>query len=307
MKYRSLWHTGTTIAAAATLAGSARAQSANEQPRVEIARLEVQLWPEYDDPRVLGIYSGELDSAVSLPAAFRLIIPRGAEIHMAGAIGEGGQHLHALYQTRPLGDSLLEVSYDLQVPSFYMEFYYDPFENGRKAFDYPLQSPFPVASLQALVQQPLAATDFRVTPPPLDVVRDGQGFSYDRLSLGALAPNEARTISVSYVKPDDKPSVAAANSGGPAGGTAMKNILIIGAIALAGAVAYGVFASRSRARRPAPRGAKAARAAEPVPQIARAPSAKGKSGVRYCTACGEQLEAGDRFCAVCGAAVRKLA
>ncbi len=300
---RGRWYSVTGAISASVVAATATAQAVPDAVagQVQIARMEVQIWPEYDDPRVLVIYSGKLESGVAVPTRFSLLIPPGAQIHMAGALGDRGQHLHALFQTRPIGDSLAEVSYELETPSFYMEFYYDPFQTGRKEFRYPLVSPYPVGDLQVLVQQPLTAEAFRVAPAPIDVVRDDKGFSYHRVGFGMLGADEARSVSVAYDKPDRKPSIAAADQGSGGSGSAMKNILIISAVALVGALGYGTFASARRARG---YGSDSTRARGPPPVAQRITRSTGRR--KFCTECGAQLEWEDRFCPACGAEARKL-
>ncbi len=257
--------------------------------------MQVDIWPEYDDPRVLVMYRGELEPGVDVPRPFSFVIPRGAQIHMAGALGEQGQHLHAAFQTRPTSDTLTEVSYELVSRTFYMEFYYDPFAaQDDKEFRYALVSPYPVDWLSVNVQQPFRASEFRITPTAVDVVQDAQGFNYHRLVFTELAANEGRSVAVSYRKPDRRPSIADGDA--PAGSAAMKSILIIGVVLLVGVVGYGVFrGSRRRALVSRPAGAHGPGAGRPT-----APSRPQPNERKYCTACGAQMNRTDNFCPDCG-------
>lgn len=276
---------------------AATAVFAAAQTETRIARMQVDIWPEYDDPRVLVIYSGELEADVDVPRPFSFLIPRGAQIHMAGAIGENGGHLHAQFETLPKGDALTQVSYTLQSKKFYMEFYYDPFTGGEnKEFRYPLVSPFPIAALSVLVQQPLQARAFRTSPSAVNVVQDEKGFSYHRLPFGKVAANEERSVAVSYVKEENKPSISKAGSGAPGGSKAMRNILIIGAVLLVGVIGYSVVAN-SKSKRAAPQRAGARRAANRRPKAGQ-PVQPGE--FKYCTECGTQMQRGDKFCPSCG-------
>ncbi|MFQ6046322.1 MAG: zinc ribbon domain-containing protein [Gemmatimonadales bacterium] len=261
------------------------------RPDLRIHAMEIDIWPEYDDPRVLVIYRGVLEADADLPTPFTIVIPRGAQIHMAGALGEEGEHLHAQFETLPRGDSLAEVRYDLTARTFYMEFYYDPLtDEPQRDFQYPLLSDYPVSQMVVRVQQPLKATDFRTSPAALDIVADNQGFNYHRFQLQDLKPDEPRVIAVSYTKRGREPSVARAGTA-QAGGNAMRTILIIAAMGLLGVVAYAVLSARRS------HGAGQAVAAS---GSRRPPPSRGRD-IRYCTECGEKMRSGDNYCPACGA------
>jgi hypothetical protein len=258
--------------------------------------MDIDLWPEYDDPRVLVIYSGELESDVEVPRDFVLVIPRGAQIHMAGALGERGEHLHALFEVRPRGETLTEVSYRLETRKFYMEFYYDAFAGSdAKEFRYPLVAVHPIDKLVVKVQQPLKASDFRTTPIAVDVLRDAEGFSYHRIMFDEVAANDERSVSVSYIKSDRSPSIAKVGVSATPGGSSMRTILIVSAVLLVGAVGLGTFASSVRGKTVSVgAGAGASQAVQGA--------ATGRHRQhKYCRACGVPLNSGDKFCGECGA------
>lgn len=262
------------------------------RPDLRIHAMEIDIWPEYDDPRVLVIYRGVLEEDVDLPTPFRIVIPRGAQIHMAGALGEQGEHLHAQFETAPRGDSLAEVRYDLVTRTFYMEFYYDPLsDESRRDFRYPILSDYPVSQMVVRVQQPLKATEFGTSPPPIDIVADNQGFNYHRFQLRDLKPDEPKVIAISYTKRGREPSVARAGTA-QAGGNAMRTILIIATVGLFGVIGYAVVSSR-RSRRSGLSHRMAGR-------VSPAKSIRGYDA-KYCTACGERMRQGDNYCPACGA------
>lgn len=105
--------------------------TAAERPGVDsmavpgIATMGVDIWPEYDDPRVLVTCHGLLAPGHADEVLARS--PAGARIHMAGGIAEGDGQLHGDFRTEPHGSGLMTVTYRLEVPVFYMEFCYDPF------------------------------------------------------------------------------------------------------------------------------------------------------------------------------------
>ena len=83
--------------AAAQPAAPARAESetpAAEPPAdLRITRLQLSIWPEYDDPRVLLIIRGELADGAAFPTHVTLPIPKNAELIGAGMISELGELL----------------------------------------------------------------------------------------------------------------------------------------------------------------------------------------------------------------------
>lgn len=286
---------GVFAAALVTLSTQTAAQTPQAgEVETRISQVEIDIWPEYDDPRVLVIYKGELESDVEVPSEFFLLIPRGAQIHMAGALGERGEHLHALFETRPAGDRLTEVSYQLETRRFYMEFYYDPITgDDKREFRYPLVSVYPTARVLVRVQQPLKASDFRTTPVAVDVIRDAEGFNYHRLIFDDVARDDENSITVSYVKSDREPSVTKAGTSASGGRSAMRNILIVGAVLLVGAVGTGAFVS-SMKRKAVPVEAGASRVAPDAANPHRRQQ-------KFCRTCGVQMSKSDKFCGECGA------
>ncbi|MFV1988503.1 MAG: zinc ribbon domain-containing protein, partial [Gemmatimonadota bacterium] len=264
-----------------------------------IATMRVEVWPEYDDPRVLVMYRGTMAADQTLPTDFAFIVPSGAQVHMAGAIDTNGGHVHALFQENDRGDGTKEIFYRLEHPQFYMEFYYDPLTGAeQREFSYPLVSPFPIEDLKVSVQQPLRATGFGVSPPTSDVVQDQQGFSYYVVSSGPVPAGEESSVSVAYRKTDRETSVAGNQAGGEvpqSQSRTMTGILIGAVIILLGVVGYGLFASSRRKRaRTGPGRKTAAR-----PASAHTRQAGGRSS-RFCSQCGAEIDETDRFCNSCG-------
>jgi zinc ribbon protein len=277
--------------------------SGTEQGDTKIHFMNVEIWPEYDDPRVLVIYRGALEPDLATPRDFSFLVPTGAEIHMAGAIDENGGHVHGLYTTEDRGDGLTEVSYSLPNPTFYMEFYYDPLgDDDLRDFTYPLVSPFPITQLLVSVQHPRRADEFAVTPVSTRVVQDEQGLSYHVVGFDSLAAGESESVSVRYRKSDREFSVAAQDAAGagadPEGADkrAMKGILIFAAGLLLLVIVYGVFTSTQKSAAREARTAPGARTTRSYGGPPRALS----SDARFCTQCGEGITATDKFCRACG-------
>jgi zinc-ribbon domain len=272
-------------------AQEAAATPDGDQAETKIDGMSVDIWPEYDDPRVLVIYRGTLAPGLTTPRDFSFLVPTGAEIHMAGAVDETRGHVHALFETKDRGDGLTEVSYSLPNPNFYMEFYYDPLgDTPERDFTYRLVSPFPIDQLMVSVQEPRRAEGFAMTPATNQIVRDdAEGLSYHVVGFSDVAAGEAQTVSVSYRKGDREPSVVAEDGAGAQGADsrAMRSILIFSAILLVGVVGYGVFVTLQKRDAEADGGLSDA-FADPI------------TDVNFCSQCGEEVAPTDRFCGICG-------
>lgn len=273
-------------------------------PVPEISAMRLDIWPEFDDPRVLVIYDGLLAPETTTPTDFTFVVPPGAQIHMAGGIAADGGHVHADFQPRMREDGLMEVAYRLEVPRFYMEFYYDPFAGGEeRSFVYPVRSPYPVDSLLVRVQEPLRAENFAVVPLPDQVVQDDRGMSYRVLRFADVAPNAENPITVSYRKSDREPSVAREAPGAPppAPGDASPwrraRTWILGTLAAAFFAIgfYRLLTTEPRAATGAPRGGSGRSTGSGAGR-----SSAGRAPARFCTECGHPAEPGHRYCGRCG-------
>ncbi|MBI2858450.1 MAG: zinc ribbon domain-containing protein [Chloroflexi bacterium] len=301
------------VMAVPSIAGAA------EQP-LTVKNMKISLWPEYDDPRILVIVQGEFNNGSSFPKPVKFPIQVGSEINQVCALKQpGDEHLCQLYDTVPEGDALA-VSYTLPIPTYFLEYYWDGVKGQPdKSFNYKYVAPYAVDKLELEVQQPLKATDFKLTPAYLSSSTDAQGMKYYRYLFNNVSAGQELVIDGSYAKADNKPSVAKrqvnTSSGGP-------NYALVGIGAAAVAVFFIGFIAMKR--RPAPARAQVRRAARvdaqrkaemprlqkqepkkqarPVQQKVQPAAAPPRTagGSVFCSKCGARLEAGDAFCSGCG-------
>lgn len=271
-----------------------------------VQQLRIQVMPEFDDPRVLVIVQGRLAvSTEDLPVSATFRLPRGAQINQMASIDmETGATTAQFYDAQPDPDdsrwSL--VTYSLDNAHFFYEYYYDPIVGEvDKQFAFTFSSLQPIINLLLEVQQPLAATNFTLTPASTIARFDEAfGFTYHQFSVGALEANEDTEVTVSYTKTDPEPSLsreelmamqagdtpseapAMAETGraGSSTSTWISGLLVAAAVVLAAGFVW--YRSRPGA---APR-------TRPV-------SRKVVSS-ESCVHCGAKLKANARFCHVCG-------
>jgi len=303
--------------------------ASNSPPTIKT--MKVQVWPEYDDPRVMVTYQGEFKDASVFPQPVKFPAPLGSEMAMVCALKPpDDEHLCQLYDT-VTGADALSVSYTLPIPTYYLEYYWDGIKTQTdKSFSFNYVSPYAVDSLELEVQQPLRATDFKLAQPYASATSDAMGIKYYHYVFNNVAPGQTISVDASYSKPDNKPSVAKKTTSGTAstGGNYEFNFIGTGA-ALLVVAAIGFFLLRRR-RVPAPvRMAQSRRAARIETRRAGVQRAESQTELRqptanltrtlpsratkpakpdqvsteavFCSKCGTKLATEAAFCHVCGA------
>jgi hypothetical protein len=190
--------------------------------------------------------------------------------------------------------------------------YYVPYtiSGNEYTFTFDWASGLAIDQMMAVVQQPLAATDIRITPSPAGSAERGDGLTYHTLPSRAVGANEPVTIEVAYTveapvlsaPAQELPAATAVASPAAettAGGDGISPWWLAaaaGVLLLVGGAWYlGQRQGRSapRARKPQP-----ARPAKPGASKATAPSKD--ASPRYCHNCGRAAQPGDTFCRNCG-------
>jgi hypothetical protein len=258
---------------------------------------------------LLILYEGAFTDDGGFPRVVEFPVPRGIDVNQAAALTPDGRYLRQAYQIIPQ-DGFDLLRYELPLPTFFFEYYYNPFEGDKeKSFDWWLRTSYPIADLQFEVQRPLAASSFTISPAADSVSRGNDGFEYHFYSRSSVGVNDEIKLHVSYTKENPEPSVTrqpfvepgAATSpppvAAPAGNT--FNPLVIGlgllALALVGAGAFWYVKQQREEEEeddvllPPPR----------RPRRRRSPAAEGEVAA-YCHSCGTALQAEDRFCPSCG-------
>ncbi|MFH1852480.1 MAG: zinc ribbon domain-containing protein [Candidatus Neomarinimicrobiota bacterium] len=259
--------------------------------------LVFSLWPEYDHPGVLVIYSGRL-AAENLPQVIEFRVPAATEQVLAAGV---------LDTTRELRTVTIEsrgaekwVKLELQRPAFHFEFYYNPFgDTHQRQVDYELEFGHPVPAFMLAVQKPIMAENYTLPETDMESFQDQHGMTFFRKQMPALKANTVKKLSFSYENHTAETSIQqlqkmlasenGALGGGMPGGAErpltdrhrlplLEPLLVL---ALAAIVLGGLF-YRQRRRE----------GTEAV--------ASEKTG-RFCTKCGQPVKQLDKFCANCGA------
>jgi hypothetical protein len=279
------------------------------QSDIRLARMEVDLWPEYDRPNLLVIYQAALPAEVTLPIELTFRIPvEAGEPHAVAVQQPDGQLLTTGYTRQVSGDWAL-ITFTATTPQAWLE-YYDPglnFDGRQRRFEYFWPGDYAVDSFVIEVQQPTGSSDMRVSPVTASSNQRQDGFTYNTAEVGSFEAGETFTIRVEYQKAGDALSVddleirPSAPITAPAPGgfdfrTALPWVLgILGLLLLAGGGWWFWRSSQGEDLAPARRRRKPASA----PSIPAVPG----EGI-YCHQCGKRASSGDRFCRSCGARLR---
>ncbi|MHB0980888.1 MAG: zinc ribbon domain-containing protein [Thermoleophilia bacterium] len=297
------------VGAAVLLLGTGPAAWAGD---LSVSTMKISIWPEYDDPRVLVIYQGDLDESVQLPADVTFNLPKGAEVGMACEVDPSGGHSCRPFKLADRGE-YQSLTYRVEAQrKIFFEYYYEAFPAGvpARSFDVSLLPAFPVAELTVEVQEPARSTDFAVTPALPEQITDSEGLVYHQQVFTAPPVGGPIDLSIAYSKQDDKPSVSpsseagtdgAATVGAQGGGSrSLIVVVIVVGLAALGLVGFRAFKPASATPRGKGGASRGGRQGGSGSGGSRQQPASRARGTKFCTDCGAGLNREHRFCPECG-------
>ncbi len=282
---------------------------AGEQP--SLATLQISLWPEFDRPDVLVIYSGFLADDTLLPAPVEIRIPADVGGPTAVAyVDEAGQRLNLAYATRTEGEEQI-VSFELPTLGFQLE-YYDslPMDDaGRRTYVLDYQADYAIDELNVEFQVPPTARNASLEPPADSVVPESNGLVYHVVQAGALAQGETRSWTFGYDKDNAALTVSESEQeeappSPPTQATPVEgdsSTVLIFFVAFVALVAMGASAFWLGRRT----GSEAAPEAESPSPVRKKRADGGVGQGVFCYKCGTELRSDSEFCHKCGAPVRQ--
>ncbi len=261
-----------------------------------IRNMDISIWPEYDDPGVLVLYTGEYaDAAFPREVQFRIL--KGVEVNSTCTNVPGGRYTNTFNSGENESGEFATITCRLEEPKFHVEYYFNlPTDKPDRSFTYRFQTVDPIDSLSVEVQQPLRSSNFTTSPTGSITSTDKDGLQYFRLpSFSKVEPGKTVEVQVGYTKNDARPSVNPAvnpptsNSGGDVAKSAdVGAVLGIFGVGILGVLGYFLYTGLNRRSaatvRAAPHGARRTRTSAGV----------------YCTSCGASLRETDIFCPACG-------
>jgi hypothetical protein len=175
------------------------------QDIVEIERMQIDIWPEFDRPDALILYRFTLTDSTSLPAQLTMRIPLASGGPYNLAMQDTDGMLYNLEYVTSENEDWLNVSFTTPSPNVQFE-YYDPNlerDGNVRSFDYIWPGDYTVHSMTVQVQQPLNASQMQIEPDlgPGQLKQDG--LTYYMSLFGEVEAGISFDISLSYNKPDD--------------------------------------------------------------------------------------------------------
>lgn len=290
------------------LFGALTAMAQDADPTIKTASL--RLWPEYDDPGLLVIFSADFADQIGFPRDISIPLPSGARNVQAAYPDASGSLLNADSQ---INEGQLTYK-QLPMPAFHIEYYVDRQPSGdQREITHVLQAPFAIEALEITVQQPARATEFSVSPMAESSYTGDDGLTYHVFNRTNLAAGDVLEITLRYIKTDSgvsrpqlavtgntataaAPTIPAASPKAVGGITWLPWVLVgAGATALAVLATYWLLSQRQQhsltaQSRQGPSRAPTRADAKPAPGV-----------TSFCTQCGHPHGRDDRFCAQCGA------
>ena len=189
---------------------SAHAAGVNAQANPTLARLEIDVWPEFDRPAALVILRGEIAPDATLPAPVSLRIPvsSGGPAAVASAAAADAQLLTMPYERSAVEVDFLTLTFEVPDRFFQVEFY-DPLKTtgADRSYRYVWTGDLAVAGqLTVQLQEPAEATEVAVEPDLGAGFTGPYGLVYREADLGAFEEGKGLTVDVSYKKPGSRTS-----------------------------------------------------------------------------------------------------
>ena len=260
---------------------------------------------EYDDPYSLGgnvllvILEGEISANVppeDVPADVSFVVPSDAVMYSAGyRDSSGAYHKGYDYDGPPERQDSGIPGWDLititmEGETFVIE-YYDPdiiTGDTDREISYQFRWLYPIINLGVLIQAPLDAEDFTVTPEgQFNSYQDYESYFYQfsNIAFSGLETQQPLTFDISY------------SIGG--GGEGTNPLLIVGIIIGAFVIIAVIFFWRSNRSGGSTR-AERRRSSRRSPARQETAAPKGGAPAKFCRHCGEKLDRPSKFCPHCG-------
>lgn len=274
------------------------------------SELEIDLWPEYDHPGVLVIYHITLPAETTLPIDVSLSIPTEAGNPNAVAVRDANGGLFSIAYTREVNGEWSKINFAPTMTEIQVE-YYDPrlvINSKTHAYQYSWSSDYAINSLSIEVQQPISASEMKITPNMGEGTTREDGMLYYTSQAGSLQAGQKIEISFEYQKDGEalsaeslkvKPSSPVSTIS-----PAKRNLMTVlpwvlgtlGIVLIVGGALWWYWQSgfgKGRPKTPRRRRKLVVSAEQDVPE-----------GYVYCHHCGKRALSGDKFCRTCGTRLR---
>ncbi len=278
---------------------------ASTQGQILLDALNVQLWPEFDQPTMLVILNIQLAPTVSLPTELILQLPGNVDKPYVVAVGPtaetvSDQNIEYTYQKN---GEWLEITVTANFPAIQVE-YYDSsltIQGEDRAFTYLWPGNYAVGALTVNLRVPVDTTGVTTDPTMRDATPAGSAQTYLEWGTSNLQAGEQLPIRVAYTKTSDRLSVSnqpletGVVDESTEGRVSLSNYLpyILGGLGILLILAGGFYFWQTSKGKPEMRRRHRARDEDTSNEDV------------YCHQCGKRAQSGDRFCRTCGTRLRR--
>lgn len=180
-----------------------------ESEKLVIGRMKVTIMPEYESTDVLVIQEGKFANRTAFPTNVRFNLPNEVnKLYDVCSLSPGGQHFCQIYEIRSENNRKF-VDVGLPYSDFFIDFKYAPFKvkkNSRREFEYVVENPYDVMTLEVHIQKPYRSEKFSVSPGNSELY-EKRDFEYLKYVFKDVKAGESKKFSVAYFKTDIAPSV----------------------------------------------------------------------------------------------------
>jgi len=297
------------------------------QSTLEVERLQIDIWPEYDKPNVLMIYRITIAASSTLPAQVSLRIPKAAGSPYNVAMKDVDGMLYNLKFDQVADGEWLRINFTSAALEVQLE-YYDPglvINGAARQFEYRWPGDYKVKTMLVRMQQPVNATDMQLAKGT-QTMDNGQrledGLTYYTIPIdGTIAAGTAFKLQFSYNKPDSiltstqvqSQPVRTPTNGTPlSSGISSDNSILfvglgVGALLILAGLWYWNQQRLATSRASAPsrrRHAVSGVYVSPPARVRRETAAEAAGESAYCHQCGKRAGPDDAFCRSCGSRLR---
>ncbi len=277
---------------------------ATAQTGLTLSKLDVQLWPEYDQPSMLVIYDFTVAPDTQLPISVKFHIPLEANL-IATASTQNGQLVTIPVVGSSIDGEWQSFTINVEEKTAYHFEYYEPltFNGDQRTFNYLWDGSYAVSEFSIRVLQPVDATSI-VTEPVLKPNEGTDGNTYLESTSFSLPAGKQFQLSLQYqkstktlIRPTSDLQPSSPVDENTPGRIALTNYLpyFLGGLGIL--LIFGGFVYYWRANRRSANKARRRRHASNVQDDS--------DSEVYCHQCGTRAKASDRFCRVCGSRLRQ--
>lgn len=298
--------------------GSPNQFSARAQDQTHFAYAEIRLWPEFDQPSMLVMYTLMLTPASPIPAQIAIRIPTSAGMPNNVAVGPDSDNLFDVEFSRQVEGQWSTVRLKTALPLIRIE-YYDPtiVKSGKnRYFNYTWPADYPTDVVLIQIQKPYGAKNIQISPTIADSEWASDGvLNYFSANATNLAKGKQFSIDLSYQKETDELSVTGLEvhstvpvtyqtSGRLRWWSTFPWMLFVPIIIIF-MIISGLLYTRANPFKLIPLTIEK-RKNEAVDKST-SPIQDAPVFVQHCQQCGRRANPGDRFCRTCGTHLRKVA